>query len=372
LHSIQSLSPVRRFVELLGVSLRTSSESAVKFLTKTLSLIALSASIHSPACALDAQQVFERVSPSVVVVKTGSSQGSGVVYAVDNTKLTPSTFILTNCHVVKGHSQVTVERLGKKAGATVLVCDAKRDMAVLTLGGALPTVPIRTTALKVGEPTFAVGAPQGLELSISQGIVSQLRITPLGKDPMIQTTAAISQGSSGGGLFDSDGRLIGLTTLYFKDGQSLNFAVPVSFVSLLKNTNSSSANVAPEVVRPNSAHGQSTYCGWTSIGDFGHNETFIDYCKVERAGRFGFAWILYNYPRPRFESKVGEYYQSHIFKLIYDCQQMKVAPSSVFQFQLKNGGGKLIWSNTLPVDLYEWNDPPPNSPAYVQINIVCR
>ena len=54
----------------------------------------------------------------------------------------------------------------------------------------------------MGEPVYAVGAPQGLELSLSEGIVSQLRGGP---PPLIQTTVAISQGSSGGGLFNAEG-----------------------------------------------------------------------------------------------------------------------------------------------------------------------
>ena len=80
--------------------------------------------------------------------------------------------------------------------------------------------------LKVGEAVYAVGAPRGLELSLSDGIVSQLRGGP---PPFIQTTAAISPGSSGGGLFDAEGRLVGFTTLYIKSGQSLNFAMPVEW-----------------------------------------------------------------------------------------------------------------------------------------------
>jgi tetratricopeptide (TPR) repeat protein len=83
----------------------------------------------------------------------------------------------------------------------------------------------------VGVPVYAVGAPQGLELSLSDGIVSQLRGGP---PPLIQTTAAISPGSSGGGLFDGEGRLVGLTALYVEGGQSLNFAMPVEWISEAK------------------------------------------------------------------------------------------------------------------------------------------
>lgn len=73
-----------------------------------------------------------------------------------------------------------------------------------------------------------MGAPRGLELSLSDGIVSQLRGGP---PPLIQTTAAISPGSSGGGLFDAEGRLVGFTTLYIQGGQSLNFAMPVEWAA---------------------------------------------------------------------------------------------------------------------------------------------
>ena len=89
----------------------------------------------------------------------------------------------------------------------------------------------KAAGLKVGDPVYAVGAPKGLELSLSDGIVAQLRGGP---PPLIQTTAAISPGSSGGGLFDGEGRLVGLTTLYVEGGQSLNFAMPVEWIGEVK------------------------------------------------------------------------------------------------------------------------------------------
>lgn len=86
----------------------------------------------------------------------------------------------------------------------------------------------KAASLKIGEAVYAVGAPQGLELSLSDGIVLQLRGS---SPPFIQTTAAISPGSSGGGLFDSEARLVGFTTLYIDSGQSLNFAMPVEWLT---------------------------------------------------------------------------------------------------------------------------------------------
>jgi Trypsin-like peptidase domain len=340
------------------------------FWLKTLLPTILAAST-TIAWALDAQQIFERVSPSVVVIKAGDALGSGVVYAVDNSGLTASSTILTNCHVVKGYTQVTVERLGKKANATVRVCDADRDMAIITLGGVLPTLPVRTTPLKVGEPAFAVGAPQGLELSISQGIVSQLRPTALGKDPMIQTTAAISQGSSGGGLFDSEGRLIGLTTLYYKDGQSLNFAVPISFVAALKNTATTPKAAAP---KPSASNPRSKQCGWTELGAAadGTIRFYIDYCKITGTGRYRFAWTLEDFKVTQ-KSETGKYYyKSTVVRDAYDCQTSRIALRAFYHYQSNMGQGAVVGSYPVPENEWAFEDAPPGSVGSLKIETVCK
>jgi hypothetical protein len=339
----------------------------MKFLLKTL-ITTLAASAAN-AWALDAQQIFERVSPSVVVIKAGDSLGSGVVFAVENSGLTPSSTILTNCHVVQGHTQVTVERLGKKANATVKVCDAERDMAIVTLGGALPTLSVRSTPLKVGEPAFAVGAPQGLELSISQGIVSQLRPTPLGKDPMIQTTAAISQGSSGGGLFDSEGRLIGLTTLYYKEGQSLNFAVPLSFVASLKNT---SQNRSAAISKPSDSATRSQQCGWTKVFKNVSDEELVfyfDYCKITGAGRYRVVSSLLDYKEQQVDA-TGYYYSSVAYKRMFDCQLFRSAITEIYHYQGKMGQGALMWAVSIPENKWKFSDST-IAPA-AAINTLCK
>jgi Trypsin-like peptidase domain len=338
----------------------------------TRSLIGLTAFIAaSNAMALDAQQIFERVSPSVVVIKAGDALGSGVVYAVDNSGLTASSTILTNCHVVKGYTQVTVERLGKKSNATVKVCDADRDMAIITLGGVLPTLPVRTTPLKVGEPAFAVGAPQGLELSISQGIVSQLRPTALGKDPMIQTTAAISQGSSGGGLFDNEGRLIGLTTLQHKEGQSLNFAVPISFVDVLKNTSLNHISAVPKL---GATEPRSPRCGWAllSQSEDGNFKYYIDYCKITGTGRYRFSWILYDFKKSQ-RSPDGQYsYLSDAAKYVFDCQLSRSAITSIYSYQLRMARGKVVDSFSKSEGDWQFLDYAPESVQAHALEVVCK
>jgi Trypsin-like peptidase domain len=331
---------------------------------------------HQTAFALDAQQIFERVSPSVVVIKAGDSQGSGVVYAVDNRGLTPNSVILTNCHVVKGYTQVSVERLGKRANAAVGLCDSDRDMAVITLGGALPVVPVRTTPLKVGEPAFAVGPPQGFELSISQGIVSQLRPTTLGKDPMIQTTAAISKGSSGGGLFDSDGRLIGLTTLYYKVGQSLNFAVPISFVAasivaVLKNSASSSGATSPKASVGETSRPQ---CGWTLLSERSDGEyiEYIDFCKITDEGRFRFAWILRNYAVTQRKRDGRGVFASTSIKNVYDCQLSRIATTGFHSYHGNMAQGAIVESISAPQNTWQFKDVPPGSMGEISLQTVCK
>jgi Flp pilus assembly protein TadD len=186
----------------------------------TLAVFALGVQALSPV------QVFNKVKDSVVVVKTLDAkgktigQGSGVVL--------PSGKIGTNCHVVENGTRFQVGGGKQFVTATLWGSDEDKDICLLEARGltATPAQLGQATRLKVGEPVYAVGAPRGLELSLSDGIVSQLRGGP---PPFIQTTAAISPGSSGGGLFDAEGRLVGFTTLYIEGGQSLNFAMPVEW-----------------------------------------------------------------------------------------------------------------------------------------------
>lgn len=179
---------------------------------------------------LDAQKLFREVSSSVVKVAGSnddgeSMQGSGVVIAAKT--------VVTNCHVVGGSNQSTVEHMDELYSASLLASDEEHDLCLLNVPG-IEARAIKlgsSTSSEVGETVFAVGAPRGFSNSLSQGIVSGLR--RVGNAKLIQTTAAISHGSSGGGLFNARGDLIGITTLYIDDSQQLNFAVPAEWVHSL-------------------------------------------------------------------------------------------------------------------------------------------
>lgn len=184
--------------------------------------------------------VFASASPSVFVVKTqsttGSSQGSGVAYRYGysvETKKPDSTWIATNAHVVAGAKAVLVESTTGVHKASIEYADADLDIALLSVEGAVfPTAkPFGAQQAKVGSRVFAIGAPFGLQNTISEGLLSGVRDLKGGR--AIQTTAAISGGSSGGGLFDADGRLLGITTFKLKGGENLNFAIDARVITVL-------------------------------------------------------------------------------------------------------------------------------------------
>lgn len=182
----------------------------------------LAAAPVAVAWATTAERVFAAVSPSVVVVE-GAAQGSGVVVAPQR--------VATNCHVLGEAPQVVVRRGRIGHAATIERADVARDICLLEVPTLeAPAVALgKAASLRVGATVYAVGAPAGLELSLSAGIVSQLRAAE--PAPIVQTTAPVSPGSSGGGLFDERGRLVGLTTFQVGRGQNLNFALPAEWVA---------------------------------------------------------------------------------------------------------------------------------------------
>ncbi len=206
---------------------KTCRRALYWFLVATLTVLPVSSFGSQPNNL--AEQVFSKVSPSIVVVMVGnaagaiSAQGSGVV-------IHPQT-VITNCHVARAGARVQV-RSGKRTfAAKVQYADTDHDLCELTVPTLVaPSVVISSVKqLEVGETVFAVGAPEGLDLTLSQGLVSSLR--PVGDSSLIQTSAPISPGSSGGGLFDAQGRLIGITAFQMTAGQNLNFALPADWIA---------------------------------------------------------------------------------------------------------------------------------------------
>lgn len=185
------------------------------------------------------------VTPSVVVVTTEqivtdnyfwggqqvlSGAGSGVILTTDG-------YIVTNYHVVEGAQQITVTLHDDSTyTATVVGSDQQSDIALLKIEatGLTPAVLGDSDNVQVGEVVIAVGNPMGtLGGTVTDGIVSALNrdISVEGNQmTLMQTSAAISPGNSGGGLFNTNGELIGIVNAKYsdEDAEGLGFAIPVN------------------------------------------------------------------------------------------------------------------------------------------------
>jgi serine protease Do len=211
-------------------------------------LFALFLMIPQLALCLTPDQVYEKVRDSVVVVKSYDQKGKLVGFG--SGVVIPSGDVVTNYHVIARGSRYEISRAGKTNAATKKIYNRDNDLALLS-AQCLVATPVflgQANGLKVGERVYAVGSPEMLELSISEGIVSQLRG---GVPPLIQTTAAISPGSSGGGLFNAEGELVGITTFKWR-GENLNFALPVEWIWQITQIKGPLPSIKP--VNPEAKH----------------------------------------------------------------------------------------------------------------------
>jgi len=225
---------------------------AIKFLTMCLTLVVFSCS--SPADGDDGQNttnsqtitngqevdnsdIVEKVKSSVVTIYAGSSQGSGVFVAVDK--------VVTNHHVISKVGEGETIILKQKNGtmfyaSAILADDPANDLAILQFQGTpLNIAEIgNSDNVKDGDDVYAVGSPQGLENSITGGMISNLKMEIKTETSTIvgfQHDAPIDHGSSGGGLFNKkSGELIGIN-FAGSNGIKLTvgFAIPVNAVNPL-------------------------------------------------------------------------------------------------------------------------------------------
>lgn len=188
---------------------------------------------ESPKDAAGSKGLYAEVSPSVMlIVSLGPNDlpiatGSGVVVA-------PQT-VVTNCHVVVTTANVIVRNGDVDYPAISRTSDRQLDLCLFSVPNlaADPAKLGNAGNLSVGQTVYAIGAPHGMQRTLTQGIVSALQESPDGH--VIQSTAVIAPGSSGGGLFTADGRLVGITTAQSKASNTINFAVPIDWLDKLQS-----------------------------------------------------------------------------------------------------------------------------------------
>jgi S1-C subfamily serine protease len=186
---------------------------------------------------LTPSELFALVNPSVWTVISASSDISPSSAAnpktMKNTSLGSAVAIgenrlLTNYHVIDERPHVVVKHGDRFEKAIIISGDRQTDRCILHVPNAI-LKPVkgfkRYHLLVIGETVYSIGSPKGLENTLGQGIISGKRELP--ELRLIQTTAQISKGSSGGGLFDNFGNLIGMTTFKVLDSDSLNFAIAI-------------------------------------------------------------------------------------------------------------------------------------------------
>lgn len=333
-----------------------------------------------PAAAqtLSPQEVFRRVAPSLVVVEVKEypekgkprliGSGSGVVIPSREKDV---TVVVTNCHVIDkapygvvGLTAGELNGLGWVAGK-----DTARDLCVvhaLFYGSdakgtplmddkgevaytKLPAVQVGSSQwLQVGDPVYALGAPQGLELSLSSGLVSGFREHKGGE--YIQTTAPISKGSSGGGLFDAQGRLVGITTMYITDGQALNFAVPAELIASVPRTDNdrktgrgsdtsssdpAQAAAAASLDTPEEGAGSSRW--WIFYEDDGREVAF-DTETIHKSGPAVTVWERARFEEPQ-RSASGKMYVEDMTRATYYCGSRQ---KSYDQFTFRDAEGTVV------------------------------
>ena len=180
------------------------------------------------------QQIAKKVLTSTVLLVMEDANGQplslGSGFFIRNNQ------VATNLHVVKGASRGYAKLVGQKTkydieGITAV--DAERDLVILKISvpGAQVISLGDSDAVQIGSPIYAVGNPRGLEGTFSQGIISSIR--KVGTDKILQLTAPISPGSSGGPVLDDKGHVIGVSVATFRGGQNLNFAIPSNYLKKL-------------------------------------------------------------------------------------------------------------------------------------------
>ena len=227
-----------------------------------------------------AEELFENSKSGIAVVYTESGVGSAFVMQHSN----DSTFLITNAHVTDGNNAVSLKWFDdtRSQAAVVKVGNSQslnKDLALLEVSGKKGKVlNIKQSNVKTGADIFALGAPLGLEFTITRGIVSALR----DGGRVIQIDAPINPGNSGGPILDKSGCVVGVSTFIREDSEGLGFGISsdqlLGFLASEAKTATQTGNLSPKVSSSSSKYPQTC---WTSAHPDAPKDKLISLaCKV--------------------------------------------------------------------------------------------
>ena len=205
---------------------------APRFLVSFTALaLFLLSGISVATAQIAAQEIAQRAFRSTVLLVMEDSNGQPL--SIGSGFFVRDGHIATNLHVVEGASRGYAKLVGQNEkydieGITAI--DAERDLVVLKVRSFGPQLVLlgNSDRVQVGETVYAVGNPHGLEGTFSDGIISSIRY--VGSSMILQITAPLSPGSSGGPVLNRRGEVIGISVITIRNGQNLNFAIPSSYL----------------------------------------------------------------------------------------------------------------------------------------------
>jgi putative serine protease PepD len=176
------------------------------------------------------EAISTAVLPSVFRVAAG--EFTGTAFAVGKPAAGGGTNLFTNFHVVEtvwdgGGRKVFLERTDQRFPATIVKVDKENDIAQLKTDGKFAGLVTATTPVKSGQQIVVVGAPLGLEDSVTTGVVSAFRKSDDGSGTVIQFDAPINPGNSGGPVINGAKQVVGIATAKARDAEGIGLAVPI-------------------------------------------------------------------------------------------------------------------------------------------------
>jgi hypothetical protein len=225
---------------------------------KSVFCLAMLLSMSSLCLGQSVREIAQTAFKSVVLLEMSDSNGQPL--SLGSGFFIADGIIATNAHVIEGASNGMAKLIGNEQKFAIqgtIAIDRHTDLALLKIGNSGPALNLGPDAKPVvGDKVYVVGNPLGLEGTFSEGIVSGIR--SIHSDSILQMTAPISPGSSGGPVMNDSGTVIGVAEATFKDGQNLNLAVPVVYLSNLWATVSQHLILTPLAEQATLGSGQSS------------------------------------------------------------------------------------------------------------------